>query len=498
MLLLYVAIAVVTFVVVRYVRRNIQYRKLFFQLPIAADYRYTTGTLHAFPGNNEEGMAFNFVKAQKNCYCHVEWIGPVTPVIVAYHPESIRPILKSSAAKSRGSILSTPYDMGLRWLGEGLLISNGGKWARSRRLLTPAFHFDILKQYVDIYNTCADIMLNKMQKLSKKKEPFDIYSLINLDALDVILRCAFSYQSNCQLDESVNSYSAAIGELQALWADRAIKPRYHIEFLYSFTEHGRKFYKLCDVAHAVAEEIIAKRKKELESSSVQVSNRKVKDFLDTLLTARDEDGNGMTALEIRNEVDTFLFEGHDTTASGMTWTLYELAKHPEHQERIYDEVKDVLDGREHLDWNDLPKLEFTTMCIKEGLRLHSAVPFIERTTVEECEINGHVLPPGTRVAIQLWILHHNPHIWEDPHVYNPERFHPDNQANMDPFQFLPFSAGSRNCIGQNFAMNEMKTTIARIISKFKLSVDQKNEVRRVPIVTMKPENKVLLFASARD
>ncbi|XP_059149934.1 cytochrome P450 4F8-like [Physella acuta] len=477
MLLLYVSIAVVTFVVVRYVRRNIQYRKLFFQLPIAAEYRYTTGTLHAYPGRNEEGMATDFIKAQKHCFCHVEWLGPLQPVIVAYHPDTIRAIIKSSAHKPRGSLLSSPYDMGLRWLGEGLLISNGGKWARSRRLLTPAFHFDILKQYVDIYNTCADIMLGKIQTLSMKKEPFDIYSLINLDALDVILRCAFSYLSNCQLDE---------------------KPRYHIEFLYSFTEHGRKFYKLCDVAHAVEEEIIAKRKKELERSSVPVSNRKVKDFLDTLLTARDEDGNGMTALEIRNEVDTFLFGGHDTTASGMTWTLYELAKHPEHQERIYDEVKDVLDGREHLDWNDLPKLEFTTMCIKEGLRLHSAIPAIERTTVGECVINGISFPAGNYTTIQLWILHHNPHIWEDPHVYNPERFHPDNQANMDPFQFLPFSAGSRNCIGQNFAMNEMKTTIARIIRKFRLTVDQKNNVRRLPMVTMKPENKVLLFASARD
>ncbi|KAH9496501.1 hypothetical protein Btru_043196 [Bulinus truncatus] len=366
--------------------------------------------------------------------------------------------------------------MAVQWLGEGLLIANGAKWSRSRRLLTPAFHFDILKQYLDIYNQCGDLLMGRIKEKSKSNKPIDLYPLINLDALDIILRCAFSYKSNCQISKS---------------------PRYFNEFTYSLTSHGRTYYKLCAFAHQVAEEIIEKRRKELENDPSQAQQRKVKDFLDTLLTARDENGVGLSLLEIRNEVDTFLFEGHDTTASAMTWTLYSLAEHPEHQERVYEEIMEVLQGRERLEWGDLSKLEFTTMCIKEGLRLHAPVPYIERTLIEDCPVNGHILPEGSRVGIQLYALHHNPHVWENPFEFIPERFHPDNQKNMDPFQFVPFSAGSRNCIGQNFAMNEMKITISKVIQNFKLSLDPAIKARRMPIVTMKPEKGAFVYANAR-
>ncbi|XP_059152544.1 ultra-long-chain fatty acid omega-hydroxylase-like [Physella acuta] len=169
----------------------------------------------------------------------------------------------------------------------------------------------------------------------------------------------------------------------------------------------------------------------------------------------------------------------------------------EYQEKVYEEVVRVLDGREHLEWNDLPKLEVTTKCIKESLRLHPAVPYIERETVEDCSINAQILPKGTRIAIHIWLLHHNPHIWENPDEFNPERFNPDNQVKLDPFQFVPFAAGPRNCIGQNFAMNEMKTTICKIIKKFKLSVDANKKVRRLPVVTMHAEGGMFLNVTLR-
>ncbi|KAH9504366.1 Cytochrome P450 4F4 [Bulinus truncatus] len=418
-------------------------RRAYFRLPNVPGYKYSTGTLHLFPGNNEEGLAFDLALAKENCYFHVLWAGPLLPVVVAYHPDSLRHILKSSAPKPRSPILSTPYDMGLPWLGEGLIISNGDRWARSRRLLTPAFHFDILKPYLEIYNQCADILIKKMEHLSKQGQAFDIYTLLNLDALDIILRCAFSYMSECQTVGLKNNIASVISELGKMWSDRSISPHFHdhIDFLYRLTSHGKRFYKLCNVAHKASEEIITKRKQELEKDPDLVSKKKLKDFLDILLTAKDEDGQGLSPLEIRNEVDTFFFAGHDTTASGMTWIIYALAGHPECQEKVYNEVTKVLDGREYLEWNDLQNLEYTTMCIKESLRLHGAVTGIERKTTEECNVHGHVIPAGTRVGIHLWILHHNPHIWDHPNDFRPERFHPNNLRNMDPFQFVPFSAG---------------------------------------------------------
>uniref|UniRef100_A0A2C9JGL5 Cytochrome P450 n=1 Tax=Biomphalaria glabrata TaxID=6526 RepID=A0A2C9JGL5_BIOGL len=475
----YIVLALVTFVIGKYLRKFIRMRQIFSKLPSRSDYSYITGTLHKYPGLNEAGLDFEVKSSEEFKYFHVVWFGPLVPIVNLFHPDSVRQVVKSSAPKPRSSYLASGYDMLTRWLGEGLLIANGAKWARSRRLLTPAFHFDILKQYVDVYNQSGDLLIEKMKKLSKTDQSFDLYPLINLDALDIILRCAFSYKSNCQTKEkSPDDYSTVIEKIQLMAGDRFLKPHYFSEFIYSFTSQGREFYRLCDVAHKVAEEVIEKRRKELETDPTLMHQGKVRDFLDTLLTARDEDGAGLSLLEIRNEVDTFLFEGHDTTASGMTWTLYSLAKHPEYQERVYQEIMDVLQGRENLEW----------------YTISTYIGLLQKATVTQKYIP---LLPGSRVSIQIYALHHNPHVWEEPFEYKPERFHPDNQKNMDPFQFLPFSAGSRNCIGQNFAMNEMKVTISKVIQNFQLSLDPGYEALRLPVVTMKSENGVFVRAKSR-
>ncbi|BFZ23063.1 hypothetical protein BsWGS_26102 [Bradybaena similaris] len=499
MILLGVVIVVVTVMVWRYGRKYMACRALFHSLSGQQSYSYLFGHLHKYPGPYEEGIAYDFEMAKTCKYMHCLWVGPVVPVLMLYHPESIRPVLKSSAPKPRNKILATPYDMGIHWLGEGLLLANGPGWARNRRLLTPAFHFDTLKSYIDIYNKCSLVLVNRIKNLCSSSQSFDVFDPVGLCSLDVILRCAFSYQSECQTEKE-NDYIAAISELTTLWAKRSFQPHYYIEWIYGLTPTGRRFYHLCDKVHAVSDDIIDRRRKQLESGDEKnkFGSRNIRDFLDTLLTAVDENGNGLSPLEIRNEVDTFLFEGHDTTASGVAWTLYCLSQHPEYQDRIYEEVVEVLGDRQNFTWEDLSRLEFTTMCIKEGLRLDPAVPMIQRKLEEDMEIMGHVIPAGTLVAVAISVLHKNPNIWDQPLEYLPERFHHDKQLHMDPFQFIPFSAGSRNCIGQNFAMNEMKITITHVIRNFKLSCDTSKPARRFLTPTLRSEAGAMIFAEPRD
>jgi len=126
------------------------------------------------------------------------------------------------------------------------------------------------------------------------------------------------------------------------------------------------------------------------------------------------------------------------------------------------------------------------------------VPAIERITTEDVWINEHRVPEGTRVTLHLWMLHHNPHLWHDPLTFNPARFDPDKVTAMDPFQFLPFSAGARNCIGQNFAMNEMKVTVAKLIQRFRLSADPERPAKHRMSITMKAEDGCFVYATERD
>ena len=223
----------------------------------------------------------------------------------------------------------------------------------------------------------------------------------------------------------------------------------------------------------------------LDSAAKQ---RKHLDFLDILLTAKDEEGNGLTDLEIRNEADTFMFEGHDTTTSGMSWTLYCLTKHPEHQEKVREEVRSVLMGREWLESDDLKELKYTQWCIKEAMRLYPPVYNIFRKE------SGYHIPKGTAIRMYTFIIHRHPDIWPNPDEFDPLRFHPSNAEGRDLFACMPFSAGHRNCIGQNFAMNEEKSVVhvASIVQRFALSLEEGHKVEILPKLLLKLKEDIKL------
>ncbi|KAL8571092.1 hypothetical protein ACOMHN_010553 [Nucella lapillus] len=306
-----------------------------------------------------------------------------------------------------------------------------------------------------------------------------------------------------------------------MWMGRFLKPWLHFDWLYRLSGEGRQWNKLCDAVHKVSEELINRRRKILQIFFVSnpthchfqeasedlnhtegketTEKKKTLCFVDILLSAKDENGQGMTPLEIRNEADTFLFEGFDTTTSALSWTLYSLARWPEHQIRVQQEVDTILKGRDsdYILCEDLNSLPYMTACIKETIRNYSTVPFIERETMEPLDIDGHIIPAGTFIGVQLWCLHHNPTVWDRPHDFLPERFLGDNVLKMDPFQFVPFSAGSRNCIGQNFAMNELKVMVARIFHRFTLSLDPDHKVLRTPLATFKAEKGIKLMVTPR-
>lgn len=219
------------------------------------------------------------------------------------------------------------------------------------------------------------------------------------------------------------------------------------------------------------------------------------DFLDILLTAKDEDNEGLNDYDIRCEVDTFLFEGHDTTTSGISNILLCLARNQDVQERVREEVDCVLgDGdKDYINWSDVSKLEYLTLCIKEGLRLYSPVHVIQRETSEELKIENYTIPKGTNIVVSLFNLHHNPAVWgESWDEYKPDRFIPENMQYMDSFAFVPFSGGPRNCIGQQFAMMEMKIVIARIIHRYQVELVPGHEYKRKMSVVIKAENGILL------
>lgn len=473
-----------------------QLKKYFENAPGPKGRHWFYGHLHLFPKVPSERIKFILGLGAKFRRYFCLWVGPARVTIVVNHPSTVKAVMKTSEPKPTS--FGGMYRFGIPWLGKGLLIADGARWSRSRRLLTPAFHFDILKPYVSIYNEAAEILMTNLDTNCNRGECFEIFTNISRCTLDVILRCAFSYETDCQKPGPAHPYLVAVNELSDIWWMREKKLMLYPDFIFYLTPMGRRFKQHCDYVHRVAEEVINKRKKLLECSKEPVK-RKYLDFLDILLTAKDEQGNGMSLMDIRNEVDTFMFEGHDTTASSISWTLYALAKHPEYQKKAQDEIDEIYSCKdtEQIEWQDLSKMEYLTMCLKESLRNYSPVPFIQREFTHDFEVDGRKFPAGTPVTVHIYGVHHNIDIWEDPMTYKPERFSKENVAKMDSYQFVPFSAGPRNCIGQHFALNEEKVILARLLRRYSFHLDPGHVVQMKIAATLRTENGIMMYCTRR-
>ncbi|XP_074060412.1 ultra-long-chain fatty acid omega-hydroxylase isoform X2 [Macrotis lagotis] len=424
------------------------------------------------------------------------WIGPFLPLVVLVHPDYIKPLLAASAAIAPKDDLF--YGFLTPWLGDGLLLSKGDKWSRHRRLLTPAFHFDILKPYMKIYNQCTDIMHVKWNRLCAGAiVSLDMFEHISLMTLDSLQKCVFSYNSDCQ--EKMSDYITAIIELSALVVKRQYHIHEHLDFIYYRTADGHRFKEACDIVHHFTTEVIQERRQALNKQGKEAwlksRQGKTLDFIDVLLLAKDEDGKQLSDEDIRAEADTFMFEGHDTTSSGLSWVLFNLARHPEYQEKCREEIQEIMRGREteEIEWDDLAQMPFITMCIKESLRLFPPVTLISRRCTEDIKLpDGRIIPKGTICLVSIYGTHHNPSVWPDSKVFNPYRFDPENPQQRSPLAYIPFSAGPRNCIGQSFAMSEMKVVVALTLLRFRLTVDRTKKVRRKPELILRTESGIWL------
>ncbi|XP_071180898.1 ultra-long-chain fatty acid omega-hydroxylase-like [Mytilus edulis] len=422
------------------------------------------------------------------------WVFTVQPVVFLTHPDTIKVIMKSNAPKAKGNI---GYSFMIPWIGDSLLVTHGSKWERNRRLLTPAFHFSVLNGYFEIYNDVADTLLEKLSNGSKSGQYIEVYQNSALAVLDSLMQCSLSYKGNIQSVGESHPYVKAVKRLVELVMARNLNLLFYPEWLYRLSPSGKEFFNLCDYVHQFAEDIIEKRKQEL-MNNVSIIKKRQMDFLDILLTAKDDNGQGLTDEEIRSEVDTFMFAGHETTASVLSWSIYALGKYKHIQDKVYREVKKVIGDKQHIDGDDISEMKYLSCFLKEVMRQYTPVPLIARTLEKPTVVNGVELPEGILTILGIHSGHHHPDVWDDPWEFKPERFEVSIQRDMDPYSFTPFSAGPRNCIGQSFAQSEEKVLIARIINRFEISLDPDHKVEPFIEFVMRAKNGIMVSFKDRS
>ncbi|XP_040833770.1 cytochrome P450 4A7-like isoform X1 [Ochotona curzoniae] len=417
------------------------------------------------------------------------WLWGSELLFTIYDPDYIKVILGRSDPKA-----ALPYSFLTPWIGNGLLLLEEHVWFQHRRMLTPAFHYDILKPYVGLMADSVQVMLDKWEKLPSQDSSLDVCEDISMMTLDTILKSAFSHEGNVQLDSGTSkSYIQAVKELSQLVSFRVRNVFHHNNTLYRLSPAGRLMDRTCQLAHEHTDRVIKLRKAHLqqEGELEKIRNKRRLDFLDILLFAKMEDGSSLSDEDLRAEVDTFMFEGHDTTASGISWIFYALATHPEHQQRCREEIQSILGDGASISWDHLDKMPYTTMCIKEALRIYPPVPGVGRELTKPVTFpDGRSLPKGIVVALSIYGLHHNPKVWPNPEVFDPSRFAPGSDRHSHAF--LPFSGGSRNCIGKQFAMNELKVAVALTLLRFELLADPTKVPIPIPRLVLKSKNGIHL------
>lgn len=405
------------------------------------------------------------------------WIGPV-PLVALYKAENVEVILTSSKQIDKSFL----YKFLQPWLGLGLLTSTGSKWRTRRKMLTPTFHFTILENFLDVMNEQANILVNKLEN-HVNQEAFNCFFHITLCALDIICETAMGKNIGAQSNND-SEYVRTVYRMSDMIYRRMKMPWLWFDFWYPVFKEGRDHKRGLKCLHTFTNNVIAERVKERKAEEDWTdagrgpipSKNKRKAFLDLLLSVTDEEGNRLSQEDIREEVDTFMFEGHDTTAAAINWSLYLLGTNPEVQRKVDQELDDVF-GRSHrpVTLEDLKKLKYLDCVIKETLRVFPSVPLFARSLSEDCEVGGYKVTKGTEAIIIPYALHRDPRYFPDPEEFRPERFFPENSQGRHPYAYVPFSAGPRNCIGQKFAVMEEKTILACILRQFWVESNQKRE-----------------------
>ncbi|CAJ0939937.1 unnamed protein product, partial [Mesorhabditis belari] len=456
------------------------------------------GSAHLFKWDNEEFTYQLDGWARKYISLHVPrtgmmkiWLGPI-PLVFLATCEALKPVLESN------TLITKPpqYNTLKKWIGEGLLISKGKKWYTRRKMITPTFHFNILQAFHEVFCKHADILAEKLEEYTRNGAEVDIFGDIKCCTLDVISETAMGTEINAQKGENTEYVNAVVRISQLSW-DHERFPWLWPDPIWYGTGMGFEFDRHVKMANEFTRMVIKQRREILQGNGLlekmkNLTPEEIKkhrfSFLDLLLGMQTS--QNLSDEDIREEVDTFMFEGHDTTSSAVGFALWWLGQELDCQRKIHDELDTVFgDSDRQITSDDLKSLPFLERCLKEALRLTPPVPIFGRILEHDVIIGNYTLPEGLTVVFSPMASGRDPQQWKHPDLFYPDHFLTEEVAKRDAYAFIPFSAGPRNCIGQKFALTEEKILLATVLRKFRfITCEPFPKNRFVPEIILKPSN----------
>lgn len=384
-------------------------------------------------------------------------------IIITQNPDFINYILKENHKNYKKSKLST--ESAVRFLGKGLLFSNGDYWLRQRRLIQPAFH----KEKLLSLNNIIIRSINDFLVTFPTGESIDICPIVHRLSFNILIKSLFDITLSSQIMDEIGQIFSDL--LNFLIKDTNQPFR---RLLYPITGEKNDTQLKAKRLREIIGAIVRERKSE---------NKNYSDLLDMLLNSKYEDtGSSLSEEQIIDELVIIIFAGHETTANTLSWLLYLLSSNSEKLQKLTVSLNSI-------SVFESVNNEYVKASISEGMRLYPAAWMTERVAIDDDQLGEFSFPKNTIIILFFFGLHRNKIFWDEELQFKPERFISD-PGIFKSKNYFPFGAGPRMCIGNNFAMTEMSFFLYLFLSKFEIkATGQIPEMK--PLITLRP-SKIFL------
>ncbi|XP_017774223.1 PREDICTED: cytochrome P450 4C1-like isoform X2 [Nicrophorus vespilloides] len=408
------------------------------------------------------------------------WIGS-KPLVMITDFDDIEILLRTLDHTKK----SITYDYIKPLLGEGLVTASGKGWHSDRKMLTPAFHYDIIKRFLHIFRGRVEILLENLEE-KVGGDVFDVHE----SAMGITL----------DLENERNStYRKALKTVLRLCQDRTFNPFWRSDFVFRRSKAGSEFFQCLDIINDFSMNIINERRRQLKDADYsqlmidENGEEMKKPFLDSMLM----DGT-FSDQKILDQVNTIIFAGHESIANGISFTLYNLGQNQDVQRKVYEELL-MTCGRNlhHFTATNFRETKYMNMVLRETFRMYPSVPVFGRYVESDLKLKNTTITAGTSVSCFAYLSHRNPEVFPDPEVFDPERFADESRRGRHAYAQIPFSAGPRSCIGQKFALVQVKLVLGEVLRRYAILPGQKiGQIRSM--FTLKPEGGIRIRVRRRS
>ncbi len=383
---------------------------------------------------------------------------------VLSHPDYVKHVLQTN---NKNYIKGEGIDRVKILLGNGIMVSEGDFWRQQRRMIQPAFHRQVIAGLKDLIVESNLQMIEEWREKTSSGHPLNINDEMSKVTLHIVLNAIFS---------------------EDLLTLTSLKGNNPFDLLTKETERNLQFAMKFRSLGPVIQKIVDQRR---------AQGRVCHDFLSMLMESRDkETGQPMPDKQLLDEVMTLVIAGHETTASALVWTWYLLTQYPGVEQRLHQEVKQVL-GSNLPSFEHLQRLTYTKQVIQEALRLYPPGWLLTRINKEDDQIGPFFIPKGSDIYISPYLVHRNAKFWSHPDEFVPDRFDPEITEVRPRFAYFPFGAGPRQCIGDHFAMVEMQFLISMVMAQVKFSLVKGDPVEVEPQINLRSRYPIFLKAHWR-